>query len=281
MWIVVRGDYLENPHTRPELQGQINRLTRANPNIQLEPWFQREYLSIWRPDTRNRVIKLTPQLNYLYQWERQPDDRFVLGIDFGFPDYSAYALLTWNPERSTDFIFIDAWERRDMEIHEHVTAIREYMLAYPGIRIVGDPSWFGGKDRPSTEALVTELNQIHGLPVEPADKRDKRFHVERMNSEASCGWLKIYNANDPGRPEDSAMAKQWNNLVRLKDGTEGKPRHLHDAGLYARQAAAPWAFRGQVQDKDRDEVVREQMRGARFTTLRKRRESRSRRRSFN
>lgn len=281
MWVVVRGDYLENPHTRPELQGQINRLNRANPQIEQEPWFQREYLSIWKPDTRNRVVKISPHLNYMHEWTRQPEDRFVLGIDFGFPDYSAYVLLTWNPERYPFFVYIDGWAQKSMEIHEHVTAIREYMLNYPGIRIVGDPSWFGGKDSPSTEALVTELNQIHGLPVEPADKKDKRFHVERMNSEASCGWLKIFNSADPSCPEDSPMAKQWNNLVRHKDGSEGTPRHLHDAGLYARRAAAPWAFRGKVQEEDSDAVIREQMRGARFGNLKKRRESRSRRRSYN
>jgi hypothetical protein len=281
-WSVVHGEYLENPHTRAELRGQVNMLKRANPDIEDEPWFQREYKNQWVPDLRKAVVKLRPDLNYLYEWQREPDDRFCLGIDFGFSKekglgHSAYVLLTWNPDRYPFFIYLDGWQREKMEIHDHVTAINEYMLEYPNLRIVGDPSWFGGKDRPSSESFVEELQQIHGLPVEPAEKKDKRFHVERLNSEATCGWLKIYHAANPEHPEQSAVAKQWNKLVRLKDGSEGTPRHIHDAALYARRSAAPWAFRGEVQRRDPEEVKRQEMRQARFDTLAKRRGQRKRR----
>lgn len=279
-WVVVRGKHLENPWTRAELQGQLNLLRRTNPSILMEPWVQREYFSIWRPDTRKTVIKLHPDLNYLYEWHRQADDRFVLGIDFGFPSPSAYVLLTWNPDRYPFFVYLEAWERESMQVHDHVSAIQEYMHRYPGLRIVGDPSWFGGKDRHSTQSFVEELQQVHGLPVEPASKDDKAFNVERLNSEATMGWLKIVNLDDPQHPEASELAKQWNTLVRLKDGSEGSPRHKHDAALYARRAAAPWAFRAPIIGEDGDSKQRRQMRANRFETLKKRRDSRDRRRSY-
>lgn len=279
-WTVVRGEHLENPHTRAELRGQLNHLLRTNPHVLEEPWVRREYFNEWVPDTRKVVVKLNADINYLYEWQRVAGDRFVLGIDFGFPSLSAYVLLTWNPDRYPFFVYIEAWERPKMELHDHVNAINDYLRRYPGLRIVGDPSWFGGKDNPSTESFVTELQQIHGLPIEPADKRDKRFHVERLNSEATCGWLKIFNADDPQHPEKATMAQQWNKLVRLSDGSEGTPRHLHDAGLYARRAAAPWAFRGKLHDDDKDDVQRVKMRATRFEKLKTRRDARDRRRSY-
>jgi hypothetical protein len=278
--MVTRGAFLENPWTRAQLIGQLNMLRRTNPNILDEPWVRREYFSEWVPDLRKVVVKLNPDLNYLYEWHQEAGDKFCLGIDFGFPHPSAYVLLTWNPDRYPFFVYLEAWERGSMEIHDHVEAIRSYMHRYPNLRIVGDPSWFASKDRPSSEAFVQELQQVHGLPVEPADKKDKRFHVERLNSEATCGWLKIYNQDDPAHPEKAEMAKQWNKLVRLKDGSEGTPRHKHDAALYARRAAAPWTFRGKIHEDDKDDVLRAKMRGARFETLQKRRDSRSRRRSY-
>jgi hypothetical protein len=246
-WAVVLGEKFENPHTSIQLQEQLELLKKTNPRVANEPWVRREFFGDWISDTRRNVIKISPELNYLYKWEREDSDKFILGIDFGFDDPSAYVLATENPDRYPYLIYLDAHVQRKMYLHDHVKKIKEFQEHYPGIRIVADP---GG----TAKTLTEELRQVYGLPIEDAAKQEKRTHVERLNSEATLGIIKIYNLRDPGSPESSPIARQWNELIRVfKSGAivsdnsendvftdeweEGTPRHVHDACVYARRGA--------------------------------------------
>ncbi len=246
-WTVVHGEEFENPYTAEQLKEQLALLQRANPKVANEPWVQREFFGRWVPDSRRNVVKISPELNYLYKWQREAGDRFILGIDFGFEDPAAYVLATENSLRYPYLIYLDAHVQTKMLLHDHIKKIREYQEQYPGLRIVADP---GG----NAKTLTEELRQTHGLPIEDAEKKEKRTHIERLNSEATLGLIKIYNLRNPSSPESSPIARQWNELIRIfKPGAivsddpenpiytdeweEGKPRHVHDACIYARRGA--------------------------------------------
>jgi hypothetical protein len=133
-----------------------------------------------------------------------------------------------------------------MMLHDHIQLCKKFMERYPGLVIYADPAGHA-------KALIEEMRR-NGVSIYAADKKDKRTHVERLNSEATVGKIKIYNTDDPGNPEESLLAKQWNDLIRVfKYGDvmssnfvgdelslweEGTPRHIHDAALYARRGAA-------------------------------------------
>jgi hypothetical protein len=183
------------------------------------------------------MVPISPDVNYLHEWTQHPDDLFVLGIDWGYDHDSGYSLNTWNPARHPHFINLEAWSRERMKLSDHLEAIKGYMARYPNLRVVADSS--GG-----TKAIVAELRDVHGIPIEAADKQGKRFQLSHCLSDAVTGILKIYNIHDPAHPEQNALAQQWNRLMwkidpRTKKKHEGTPRHISDATVYARQAAAP------------------------------------------
>ncbi len=233
-WNVNQGEQFENPYTASQVREQEEILRTANPNIDNEPWFMREQRGIWVTDTRNNVIKLSPELNHLTSFTPSAEDVYYLGIDFGFNDPSAYVLAVV-PAGKPYFVYLEGWEKTQMYLHDHVEAIKGYISRYPGITIVGDP---GGVNK----TLIEELINVYGLPMERAEKKEKRHFVEQTNSEASLGIIKIYNQADPAHPELSPIARQWQKLVRIRnprtgEWTEGEPRHMHDAAIYARRRA--------------------------------------------
>ena len=268
-WSVVTSHEFENPYTRQQLIDDVARLCRKNPEIINEPWIQREYLGRWVCDNRRNVIKLSPSINYLYEWKREKGDKFILGIDFGYNDPSAYVLATENADRHPWLIYLSAEFKKEMLLRDHVDTIRKYQKQYPGIRIVGDT---GGSSR----ALVEELRKTHAIPIEAAEKQEKRTHVERLNSEATMGIIKIFNIEDPSSPQDSEIAKQWNSLMRIpnakkEDGwEEGRPRHVHDAALYARRGAMLRGYKEKVELPSHVAESR-RMRQARFNEIKRRR----------
>jgi hypothetical protein len=248
-WTVVCSERMyENPHTARQLKEQVEDLKLDNPEVEKEPWFQREYMGKCIIDTRNNVIQLRPHLNYLYEWDPQDSDRYVLGIDWGFDDASAYVVGTWNPNRYRWFIYLEAYEKKKMLLHDHVAQIRHFQEKYPGIRLVSDPTG-------NAKALIEELRQVYGLPIEDARKAEKDTYIEIVNSDASLGRVKVYNVFDPDKPEENGVAKQWSSLVW--EWIKGKKRqsredHVHDAALYARRLAMPQLYREPVKE-DRDE----------------------------
>lgn len=243
-WVVIESLPFENPVTEKQLKNELNLLKEDDPEIENEPYIQREYFGKWVEDNRKNVIKISVN-NYLYEWRREPSDRFILGIDIGFNDPSAFVVATENHERYEYLIYLEAFEKKEMLLHEYIEIINEYQARYPGIRIVCDPGGnskvLRASDAVSSKTLAEELRK-HGISVETAEKKDRRMHIERLNSEAIRGLIKIYNMNDPKHPENHPLVKQWKNLMRIygKSGvewTEGKPRHLHDGALYARRGA--------------------------------------------
>lgn len=274
-WTVVHGEFLENPWTAAQLSKQIEMYRRANPNVDQEPWFQREYLGKWVIDTRSVVIRLRPDLNYLYEWQPHEDDQYVLGIDFGWKDPSAYVLAVWNPRLHNWTIYLEAFVARGMYLHDHIAKLREYQTRYPRIRMVADPAGHAA-------ALHAELRDIHGFPLEDADKREKMFALERLNSEASLAAIKVFNLADAkwdgttwksDTPELNPVAQQWATLCWEIDShgqrVEGTPRHVSDGAVYARRACAPWLHTPKPDPESAAELQRRKMRAQRFATVRR------------
>lgn len=279
-WIVERGQFLENPYTRQALIEEIEDLVRSNPNVVHEPWFQREYLGRWVSDSRLAEVEVDLARNGLLEWKREDDDRFCLGIDWGWTAppavtsneerrYSAaYVLGTWNPRRYPWFVYLSAREFPPMYVHEHVALLRKYRAEWKGLRIFGDPASEAGP-------LHDDLRLVNGIPIEDADKREKRYHIERLNSEAALGHLKIYNLDEPAHPEHSPLFKQWRSLVWARGPRgvriEGVPRHLHDGALYARRGAYLYAYREPEKpdtDEQRQAKVADRMREQRILSIR-------------
>ncbi|MCP4591669.1 MAG: hypothetical protein GY842_13090 [bacterium] len=237
IWTVVHGGPFENPYNAAQDRRQLAREKLANPRIEEEPWVQREYFGKWVADNRLLMVTLRPHLNYLYEWEPADDERFILSIDWGWTP-AAYSLSAWNPRRHNNLVYLEAWEREEMMLADHLAAIREYIdhkVWGRDLTIIADP---GG----SSKTILEEIRRTYNIPLQNADKDGKDLTVQQINKEASTGNILVYNIHDPEHPEDNGVAKQWRSLTWKVDPVtkareEGKPRHIHDTALYARKRA--------------------------------------------
>lgn len=237
-YAVVHGKPFSNPSNAVRRRKRLEAWKLTNPEIELEPWVQREYFGRWVADNRLLMVTLAPHLNYETVWNPHSKDEYILSIDWGFTAPSAYVLGVWNPSRHNMLIYLDGWEKTEMRLHDHLKAIRKYQ-SHPvygrRLRIVADP---GG----SSKAIVEELRGTYKIPIENAQKLGKELILEQINMDASLGNIKVYNPKDPMRPQDNGVAVQWSKLTwvedpKTKEQKEGSPRHIHDAALYLRRAA--------------------------------------------
>lgn len=232
----VQGVPFSNPYLEKQQRKTLDDLREENPDIDSQPWVLREYYNRWVSDNRNRVISIEPALSYLTDYSFEPDDRYILGIDYGFdPDGTAFTVATYNPRRHNWLVYLESFEQRKMLEEAIAKQIEEYMARYPSnLSIVLDSSGAG-------KSVIERLRQVHHLPVKEASKKeDRRTTINAINSEASLGRIKFFNVVKPESPEESPVARQWQNLswVKTKRGLiEGRPRNIHDSAMYSFRVA--------------------------------------------
>jgi hypothetical protein len=253
-WTTIIGHPHENHYNLEETLEMEEICKQADPDVESRPWFQREYRGRWVVDDRMLMVALVPAINYLYAWEPHPDDEYVLAIDWGYEEPSAYVLGVWNREKDNKVVYLDAWEEKRMSLSNHRAAIDRYrkpsgvlgFLAGKRLRIIADP---GGQ----AKAIVQELRSAYKIPVEAARKDGKEFFVSQVQSDVGIGQIQIYNIHDPPNPQHHGLAKQWSTLAwridpKTKSRKEGRPRNVHDAALYLRRACYPEAYAPRVED---------------------------------
>lgn len=152
--------------------------------------------------------------------------RKLLGLDFGVTDDCAFVVLGWRENDPTVYV-LEAFRRSDTLPHEAAAVVRELEQRHRFIRIVGD---IGGLGKPYAE----EMRRRHHIPVEPADKVNKRGFISLLNGDLERGRVKVTR----GLCDD--LTKEWAELPWHEDRTKESPgfeNHCSDATLYAWRAA--------------------------------------------
>ena len=184
-WEVFTWSTKNNPFMRDQWEATIRELKAANPQIEEEPFFQQHYLGRWVVDTSNKVYRYDGTRN---GWDGNLPDygwkpwQYVLGIDLGFNDATAFALLAYHEnDPHTYIVKSDKW--RGLTISQAADKMREWMADYPiGYWIVDG----------ANKQAVEEIVRHHGLPLQAADKHDKVSFIRIMNSGFLSGKIKLY-----------------------------------------------------------------------------------------
>ena len=211
------------------------------------PVWRREYLGDWVTDATDLVyawtsaraagkdVTWTPEVTKenpsglpqsLGPW------RFVLGIDLGYVDDSAFVLCAYS-ETTKELRHVYDYKAPGMTMDDFFGEIFDVIERYgrPDA-IVADTAGGGSK------MLVETLNQRYGLGIEPAKKTEKQDHIELLNSDFHTGAVKIIRGSDLAH-ELSGL--QWDlskdsKLVLARTGRLREdpqcPNHLCDALLY-------------------------------------------------
>jgi hypothetical protein len=216
------------------------------------PVWRREYLGLWAADDTENVYKYRPHLEDGTPWnqwdpEKTPqgfaklpdgDWRFVFGMDMGHHDPFALAVFAYQPTSRTLY-HVYEFEKRGM----YARTIAELLIGdeldhEDPTGVIGKTGWPEGMCADTAglgDAMLTELSQVYGLQIKPAEKKNKFDSVELFNGDLIDGHIKVMKGS---RLEEQLLGLQWavDDVGRLKEN-KGQRNDCTDAAIYARRMA--------------------------------------------
>lgn len=214
-----------------------------------DPVWRREYLGEWVADDNGMVYRYDEDRN---GWTPDklssnlaglPEDhewRYVMGVDLGYNDDFALEVGAYS-ETHPHFFHVYGFNAPGMNIQQIAGKIREVEAKFGGFdMMVGDAAGLG-------KTIFAELAEVHGLAIEAAKKRDKRDHIEILNSNLLSGMVKIL--------KDSNLAFQMTYLqwdADRKNEDPNFPNHDTDAFLYLIRHSLHHMARPRVVGPERD-----------------------------
>lgn len=177
VWSYHHWTFFDNPFVAEKaktthealLQRVLNRrgVDRNDPSI------KREYFGLWANDinnllvrydsTKNNFVELKPTLKYYY----------ILGIDIGYKDADALAVLAYSDDDPTTYL-VEEKITAKQGITELVEQINALDKKYHVTKMVMDMGGLGKK-------IGEELIKRYNIPVEAAEKTRKMENIELMN----------------------------------------------------------------------------------------------------
>lgn len=210
-WSVHTWTALQNPHMAAQITKEIAKEHEDNPDCENDPRYQRNRMKAWTTLLGERVYAWDETKNtFMGQWKPSDGDHFVLGLDFGWDDWTA---LSWNVWRDDHPALVELESKRLQHVllDEVASHVRYYIEASGGenkIEIVADPAH---------RQLFEEFRRSYQLPVMEAEKCFKYDMQSIANTWYREGRIQIVN------PESSAHVEEMGDLV-WKVGPDGKRR---------------------------------------------------------
>lgn len=241
-WSVHHWTVLQNCHLGPDPdypRRWLDAYMRRNRWTKDHPTYRREWLGEWVRDESALVYKLK-SFTVVSELPDAPDLEFVLGVDFGFVDATAYAVLAFSELEAT--VYVAATFKEEGQIPSAIAArIDKLNRQYDFTAMVGDPGG-GGK------FVIEEANARYGLSMQVAEKRGKNAFIDLLNGDIAAGTFKILR--DCTDLLEEVALLQWKDhpddvldstgKVKRNDRREPDSRyqdHVCDATLYAYREA--------------------------------------------
>lgn len=235
-WSVHRWTTYDNPNMVEEWTAEINQLVGVNPLVKETPWFRQMYLGEWVVDSEKLVYRFSPERNLV---EAMPTNksqpRYVLGVDLGYNDDSAFALCAYYRE-SPVLYYVKTIKRSGMDVTDVARQIKEFHSQFAVDVTVVDGA---------NKQAIAELNNRHGLALQTADKTGKEDFIQLMNGDFIQGHVKAVEGGT------YALVKEWRELIWYeRTGSHQRriehpslPNHLADAALYAWRHCYTYLFK--------------------------------------
>jgi hypothetical protein len=165
-WSILENPYVPNPTAFIDDVKQKNEWTDENPTL------LREWRNKWVKDTNSLWIRYSEEANHFHELP-QGNYTYVLGIDIGFKDADALALLAWSDESPVTYLVQEIVTAKQ-DLTALVEQINHLSSTHVIHKMVIDAGGLGKK-------LAEELRVRHGIPVEDAEKKQKQENVAFLN----------------------------------------------------------------------------------------------------
>lgn len=220
---VHRWTLLDNPFM-PDPHAFIEDLIAKKQWAQNSPTLLREYRNQWVLDVESLWVRYKEHLN---DYKHIPPGKmnYVLGVDIGYRDADALAVLGWS-EASKETYLIEEIVTAKQDITGLVSQIEAVRSKYDIAKIVMDTGGLGKK-------IHEEIIRRHQLPIFPADKMRKQENVELLNDNLRLGLFKA-QAKSQFALDSYQVQIDWDKSTPDRIIVKKKPHSdIIDAVLYA------------------------------------------------
>ena len=228
-WATHGWTFFDNPHiqiksgyTHEEL---LNRELKRRGVTADDPSIQREFFGRWVLDSDSLWIHYSKELNDYTDLKPNVKYDYIMGIDLGFNDADAIAVLAWSEQDANTYL-VEEMVVAKQGLTELVDQVKFLQEKYKVSKMVIDEGGLGKK-------LAEEMRRRHHLPVQAADKVRKQENVAFLNDCLRTGKFKAkYSSNFV---KDSFLveidrSKSTPDKIRLTDKYHSD---IIDAVLYA------------------------------------------------
>lgn len=215
---------MENPHM-PNPQAFLADLKAKREWQDDNPTLLREWQNKWVLDVNSLWVRYNENINHFQELPKEHVWSYILGVDIGFNDADAIAVLAWSETSPTTYL-VEEIIKNKQGISDLVTQIDAVQKKYKAYKIVMDEGGLGKK-------VAEDLRQRFGCPIEPADKAHKQSNVEFLNDYLRLGRFKAKSASRFA--QDSYLVQiDWERTTPSRTVLKKKPHSdIVDAVLYA------------------------------------------------
>lgn len=218
-WTLMDNPYMPNP------QAFLTDLKSKREWKDDNPTLKREYQNQWVLDVESLWIRYNESKNHFTTLPANHKWNYVMGVDIGFNDADAIAVLAWS-ETTDETYLVEEIITQKQGISALATQIDAVQKKYDASKIMLDEGGLGKK-------VAEDLRQRFGCPLEPADKAHKQSNVEFLNDALRRGKFKA--AKDSRFALDSYLVQiDWDRSTPQKIVIKKKPHSdIIDSVLYA------------------------------------------------
>jgi hypothetical protein len=194
------------------------------------PKIQRECFGRWIVDSDSLVFHYS-ESNHFTQSPRL--DTYVIGVDLGFDDADAIAVIGWN-QNDKEAYLVKEIVKSKQGITELAGQIEALIKEFNPIKIVMDTGGLGKK-------IAEELAQRYNLPIDAAEKSRKFEFIELLND--ALRTRRFYAKKESSFAQDCGLVEWDRDLLRNPDKlriSDGYHSDICDAVLYAFREALHW-----------------------------------------
>lgn len=198
-----------------------------------DPSIQREFFGKWVLDLDSLLLRYDSNKNH-YDSLPSANWEYIMGIDLGYEDADAIAVLAWSGDSSETYL-VDELVVRKQGLTELVQSTQFLASKYPVSKMVIDEGGLGKK-------IAEEIRRRHALPVQPADKARKMENIAFLNDALRTGRFKA--KKNSRFAQDSMLLeidrdKSTPDRIRVKDTFHSD---IIDAVLYAFKESPAYTY---------------------------------------
>lgn len=188
-WSKHHWTFFDNPHIESKSgkthQQLLDRELKRRGLTVNDPSIQREFFGRWILDSDSLLIKYNSTINHYAGLPALPGVskwNYILGIDIGFKDADALAVLAWSEYDPSTYLVEETLATKQ-GLTELVEQVQTIQKKYDISKIVMDMGGLGLK-------IGEEMSRRYLIPVEAADKKRKMENVELLNDSLRSGRFK-------------------------------------------------------------------------------------------